>query len=209
MFFDWLHFLPMGKSLDIYWGGIFLFAAFTASSFHVAINHCPINDVTFKAAFFFLIGRIIKIKGITMNLASALIGILMVLGFSMYSQTGILGVSSYLWFAYSIFAIVGTLSVLTFSHYISENWGIVSKCLNWTGKHTLEILTWHFLGFKIVSYLLIINKGLSINHLEAFPVMTNYSKEGWWILYFLGGTLFSFFIIKINLMYSKVRTKWV
>jgi fucose 4-O-acetylase-like acetyltransferase len=55
------------------------------------------------------------------------------------------------------------------------------------GNKTIEILTWHFLCFKIVSMIIIAYDGLPIEHLAEFPVMRPYNTQGWWICYFIIG----------------------
>lgn len=57
------------------------------------------------------------------------------------------------------------------------------------GNNTLPILTWHMLCFKIVSILIINFYGLPMARLAEFPVIEEYSKQGWFLLYFLVGVL--------------------
>lgn len=177
-------------------GGVFLVVSFIASSYEVTIpNHCPITDVTFKATFFYLIGRIIAMKGIQLRRIWAVVGMLMVLCSSLFTKTGILSVSSYVWFLYSFFAVIGTLAVIAFSRFVSAHSDGLSKVLNWTGRHTLEILTWHFLGFKMASLAIISCFGLSIDRLSEFPVIAEYADSGFWLFYFVIAVLFIFVII--------------
>lgn len=63
--------------------------------------------------------------------------------------------------------------------------GICAKALDFIGKNTLTILTWHFLAFKLVSLLVIGIYDLPIDRLAEFPVITEYSRQGWWIAYFI------------------------
>ena len=205
-------FLRLGSIWTYIGGSIFLVASFVASSYEMTIpNHCPITDVTFKATFFYLTGRIIAMKGIQLTIIWAVVGMLMVLCSSLYTKTGILSVSSYMWFLYSFFAVVGTLSVIAFSRFIFAHSDGLAKILNWTGRHTLEILTWHFLGFKIVSCVLVAIYGLSIDFLGEFPVIVNFSKQGWWVAYFICGTLFSVLISSAitHVLILKNKSKWV
>lgn len=63
--------------------------------------------------------------------------------------------------------------------------GTYTNILNYIGKNTLTLLTWHFLTFKIVSLVIISIYDLPIARLAEFPVITEYSKQGWWIAYFI------------------------
>lgn len=56
------------------------------------------------------------------------------------------------------------------------------------GRNTLDILIWHFLAFKAVSYLIIHVHDLPIERLQDFPVMTETGTDGsYWVLYALVG----------------------
>lgn len=58
---------------------------------------------------------------------------------------------------------------------------------SFTGGYTFNVLTWHFLSFKVISILLIIIYVLSIDYLECFPTITEYALDGWWLLYTVAG----------------------
>ena len=62
--------------------------------------------------------------------------------------------------------------------------GTCTNVLNYIGKNTLTILTWHFLTFKIVSLVIISIYDLPIARLAEFPVIYEYAEQGWWIAYF-------------------------
>lgn len=88
---------------------------------------------------------------------------------------------------YFISAIAGSIIVMKFSKYSAENTRLFSNFISNIGNKTLEILTWHFLCFKIVSLIIIAYYGLPIEHLAEFPVMRPYHVQGWWICYFVIG----------------------
>lgn len=73
--------------------------------------------------------------------------------------------------------------------------------LRFVGMRTLPILTWHFLSFKLVSLLIIMIYGLPIERLAEFPVMQEYTCQGWFILYIVVGILVPLYI-------SKIQIKW-
>ena len=55
--------------------------------------------------------------------------------------------------------------------------GICTKALDFIGKNTLTILTWHFLAFKLVSLSIIGIYDLPIERLAEFPVIKEYSQQ--------------------------------
>ena len=62
------------------------------------------------------------------------------------------------------------------------------KFLNYAGSHTLQILTWHFLSFKIISLCIVLLYDLPIEHLAEFPVIESFSNQ-FWFLYFVTGVI--------------------
>lgn len=63
--------------------------------------------------------------------------------------------------------------------------GICTKALDFIGKNTLTILILHFLIIKLVSLVIIGIYDLPIERLAEFPVIKEYSQQGWWIVYFI------------------------
>lgn len=99
--------------------------------------------------------------------------------------------------------IVGALFGIFMTNNISNHiqrvpW--LSKALVYIGDNTLAILTWHLICFKLTSLLIIKINHLSIAALASFPVISEYSKEGWWLIYTITGLIFP---LIINLGISK------
>ncbi len=88
---------------------------------------------------------------------------------------------------YYISAIAGSIIVLKASKWLTDKTHWLSDLVSYIGNKTIEILTWHFLCFKIVSLVIIACYGLPIEHLAEFPVIRPYHVQGWWILYFVIG----------------------
>lgn len=103
---------------------------------------------------------------------------------------------------YFISAMAGSVLIMKLSGYWTEKTPHFSGFISNIGNRTLEILTWHFLSFKLVSLVIIACYGLPIEHLAEFPVMRPYNVQGWWILYFVTGIAFpvigTFFTEKIT-----------
>ena len=53
------------------------------------------------------------------------------------------------------------------------------KFLNYTGSHTLQILTWNFFCFKITSFCIVLLYDLPIGPLVEFPVIESFSNQYW------------------------------
>ena len=88
---------------------------------------------------------------------------------------------------YFISAISGSIIVLKVSKLSTDKTRWLSNFISNIGNKTIEVLTWHFLCFKIVSLIIIAYYGLPIEHLAEFPVMRPYNVQGWWICYFVIG----------------------
>lgn len=86
-----------------------------------------------------------------------------------------------------ISAIAGTLMVFKLSCFVNskDNW--VKRSLVYIGDNTLTVLTWHFICFKIVSLIIIYVENLPIERLAEFPVINDFTSQGWFIFYFVVG----------------------
>lgn len=83
-------------------------------------------------------------------------------------------------------AIIGTIAIYALSIRIN-NCKRLSPIFTFIGEHTLEILTWHLLCFKLISFIIVTVNNLGVSHLADFPVIDNYSTKGWWIAYLFTG----------------------
>ena len=102
---------------------------------------------------------------------------------------------------YILSALAGVLMVFTFSKMCLRN-NLSRRGLVFVGEHTLEILTWHFLSFKLVSLILIALFDLPIAQLAEFPVIEDFAYKGWWCIYLLIGV---FIPASICYIYSHSR----
>lgn len=151
--------------------------------FHVGYRDC-------LAAFFMMMGFWYKRTNwqieeqkwylvIPLSLAFVILG-------THYWQCGMLTIAWQKLLPYSATALAGILMVFAISRQIVQNKRFKSL-LSFIGNNTLEILTWHFLSFKIVSLSLISIYGLPMAHLSEFPVIESLSMQGWWVLYTIIG----------------------
>lgn len=88
---------------------------------------------------------------------------------------------------YFISGISGSIIMLMLSKYSVDKAQHFSNFISNIGNKTLEILTWHFLCFKLASLVIIAYYGLPIERLAEFPVLSPYNTQGWWIVYFVIG----------------------
>lgn len=86
---------------------------------------------------------------------------------------------------YLITAILSTWSIYSLLNYYKTGNGLMARVFEFIGNNTLTILTWHLLAFKIVSILIVCIYNLPIKYLGEFPVIVEYSHQGWWAVYCL------------------------
>ena len=100
---------------------------------------------------------------------------------------------------YTISSLAGTLMVFSISTFVIR-FNKLKRLIVFIGNHTLEILTWHFLCFKLVSLLIVGVYSLPIEQLAEFPVIEEYAYAGWWTLYLIVG-------VSLPLLMKKLTTK--
>lgn len=182
--------------------GVFLLISvlMTALEFHVP--YFGIGGREFLAAFFFLFGYWYKVRGFRFENNKALtipVGLGVVAGGTIFWQCSMGG--TMIWYKvipFACSAIAGTLAVFSLSKIIASHDGATTRFLTYVGDNTITILTWHLLCFKTISLAIIYIYGLSSARLAEFPAIEEYAYRGWFVLYFLAGTL-------IPLVFSKVR----
>lgn len=208
LFYASLFFLFVRSVIKNVWlGAVVLFVlAFVSSYFNIRVPYLHIGHVDFFAAYFIMVGHGVKtitIKSKTIvqyvNNSWPLIIIFAL----------IVGVGSVFWpssvnckwntmLPYSISAILGTLMIFAIADKLNRLTcnasllcnriiSVIKNLVVYIGEHTLEILTWHFLSFKIVSLIIIYTYRLSWDRLGDFPVMADYAHQGWWIIYLIVG----------------------
>lgn len=117
--------------------------------------------------------------GIALSLVFAFIG-----SFYWYFELGMFPYTLSRTLPYYVTAVLSCWSFYSlFQHIRREN--IVTRFLTFVGNNTLTILTWHFLFFKVTSAVIVRIYGLPAAQLAEFPVLKDYSYNGWWICYAL------------------------
>lgn len=108
---------------------------------------------------------------------------------------------------YATVATIGSLMALKVANVcdLRLKKGFFRQLLLFIGDHTLEILTWHFLCFKLVSLFIIMIEQRPIKQLAYFPVIPADADSGslyshYWLLYFLVG-------IGIPILFTALRSR--
>ena len=96
---------------------------------------------------------------------------------------------------YYLIAVFGIIGIMGISQWI-ENKHFISKILKYIGDKTLYILTFHFLAFKLVSYIYIRQSNLPIDLLTSFPTIKD-CPSYLWIIYTIIGISLSLLIWKL------------
>ena len=98
-------------------------------------------------------------------------------------QTSMTHLKFYCIVPYILTAFLGTLMVFGLSRRLAVCENLIKRFLIFVGDNTLDILTWHFLSFKLTSLLLIWLYDLNFKRMAEFPVIEEYAYQGWWVLY--------------------------
>ena len=175
--------------------------------------HVPVLGFTAKtwmATFFYLFGRFWRrmeeggtwlsrfdaqprwLQGLIVVALALMVKVIILL----FGSTSMLSFTTRNALPYMFAALCGTMMVVYVSRWLVGRAGLLRTFLVYTGRHTFEVLTWHFSCFKIVSLLLIALYRLPIEYLAWFPVISTEALQGagiplswtlWWWIYLLVG----------------------
>ena len=173
------------------WGLVLLLTLTVCLSFFdLSVPYFKIGTRECFAAFFIYVGYLYKSHQLSWH-RSPWLWCIAVLLVAFVPQTWFTTMHTYQYWKVLPTAITATLAVLTvfyFCQRIAENSdGGVVKFLIFTGDHTMEVLTWHFLSLKIVSLLIIALYALPHKQMSEFPVIESYARCGWWLAYSIVG----------------------
>jgi len=184
-----------------------LLATITLCFFNLKIPYFQIGSTETLGATFYLIGYYMKTTALNFNLnitnsiiLSVLSLVLITIGMQYWQAT----MKTVMWWEvvpYTITAIMGTITVFVISKHIdkSEN-SILKNALIYIGNTTLTILTWHFLCFKLVSFVIVLVYNLPLERIGEHPAIEEYSMLGWFIAYFVVGITIPQFFSKFKFL---------
>lgn len=161
----------------------------------------------FAAALFFLIGHVFQrfhVRKFRLWEGLLAAGLVLVGSRFWHMEMADVCYDNRLLLPYLVTAVLGTWMI--YSLPWQRLGGRAATMVRFVGDSTLTILTWHLLSFKLVSLLIIYRYGLPIARLAEFPVIEEYSRQGWWLAYFLGALLATCAIARCN---RHVRSPWL
>ena len=141
----------------------------------------------FSASAFYITGYLFKNHPIKVNIWQSLTGFTALAGISIIFACNIFAEGWTVFAMYPI-GIIGTLSATGVSNLLINS--KLSNTLDTIGSHTLSILTFHFISFKLISLLKIWIYNLPISSLAEYQVVHAHHEWYWWLLYtFVGVAL--------------------
>lgn len=170
--------------------GITLFTGILCNKFNLSFFDDYVSSREISAAFLFVVGNYFSKKQIKNFNSFYIFGcfILTLCGsvFWHYDMSsGNCSNKIYLPYLFtSVLAVWSLYSLIVKCQFGSYK---ASRLLCFIGSHTMEILTWHFLCFKLVSFFIVEIYGLPLARIAEFPSISEYTIKGWWGAYFLVG----------------------
>ena len=187
---------------------LLLFFSYMGKTFHIPVF--GISAGTWMATFFYLFGHLWRrleeggtwvsrydvqpwwVQGLIALVLALMVKVVILL----FGSTSMLAFTTRNALPYMFAALCGTLMVVYVSRWLVRRASRFRTFLVFTGRHTFEVLTWHFSCFKFASLLLIALYGLPIEYLAWFPVISTEALQGagiplswtlWWWVYLLVG----------------------
>lgn len=191
------------KQKHIFVIGILLLCSLLMRAFSISIPYLGSYMEPFSATFI-AIGYAIKNAPKVYNnwyVYMICFIILLVSTFFVIRGGGMRGQSEFTIIPYIITAFAGSYLCILICEAIQKcitNESIL-RILSFIGDHTFEIMTLHFLAFKLVSLIIIAVHNLPINQLAEFPIIVGYVKS-WWLAYLIAG-------ISVPTMYAWAKEK--
>lgn len=188
------------KSVDIFVGGVLLAITITFGFIGKNIPGVGIGTKDFMASFFIWSGYMYHKYAMRFDNRWWFIiaAVLLVAVGTEFWRCSMLELQFRLILPYIFTALLGTFMVLGISRRISMHDNLLKRFFVFVGDNTLDVLTWHFLSFKLMSLLLIWMYDLNIKRLAEFPVIEEYAYQGWWIIYLIVGLSISMAISMVK-----------
>lgn len=161
-----------------------------------------LDALTFMSALLIIFGYYYHKRQILQSWNWTSLFAFLVLVGSYFWPGSMLSFDSFTAIPYLMTAFCGSIMIFNISTWINQqNWEYVNDTLVFIGNHTFEILTWHFLCFKLVNILRIAIYGYDIKMLAMYPTIT--PTETWCVLYAFVGVLIPILFIKLRIMIKK------
>ena len=185
-------------SIVLVCGALFLLLSVLFSLLAVKIPVVGIGSREFLTSFFFLFGILFRKREFAKGNFFSIIFFIVVFGGALvFNETvSMLNYDAWQVFPYIIFACIGIIMIMNVSDALVKSNSLIKNFLTFTGCNTLDILTWHFLCFKIISFIRIVCDGRSIVELAYFPVIPD--AKFWSMGYIFVGVAIPLFFAKIK-----------
>ena len=200
MFWFVRRFVPAKWQTPVECLGVLFFVAVGVS------GYCPTAfklNVSLYSTVFFYLGYLYKKhkwneKLIRYKWPIMVVCLLLSVGIAFVSPVGIVSKYYANFWLFIITAVLGSLLVILLAQtkYLKDN-----TVLQYIGKKSLDIMSLHFLSFKVVSVVIILYYGMPWERLAEYPVLMGVSGA-WWILYTIAGVAVS---IGLRVCFDKVR----
>lgn len=186
------HSLLLGGGKKYLLNSLIAFLLFlSVKGLHIQIPYLNLNWITFLSTFYYCVGYDLKRFGFSVRSNSVILLMALVVAavslmlpeFEMGKQ------GSWYMFLYIGTSVLGFFFVMNVAATISRTAVRIKSFLIACGNHTLSILTWHFISFKLVSLFIVLLNYEPLNRIAEFPQIRSYSQEGWWIAYTAVGVI--------------------
>lgn len=174
----------------------------------IPMGYILLSARAFEVACFIIMGHIFAQRKVLIFENRVVVGCLaftFIGSFFWRINTGEMFFDNLRYLPYMVTAILSTWSIFSLSKRYEPK-GIISDVFTFIGNNTLTILTWHFLVFKVVSYVIIKIYCLPIIRLHETPILHEYASNGWWIAYFMVSMVICCGIAYCN---KWVKTSWL
>jgi len=187
--------------------GVLLIICLVIDCFSIDIPYLGFR--TFFPSFFIMTGYIYRKQietGFTMKYRkyTLIFGTVVLVIASFFIHTEMLQTHGLMIAVYAVLAFVGCIMLLIISDMVVEKKVREKGIVDYIGKHTLSIMTFHFLSFKVVTLAFIIYNQLPIGMLSTFPVVSRLSPNDMWIIYSCFGIACPLIMYRF---YEKIKIK--
>lgn len=210
---------------ELFWGSLIFYAAlrffknkkifvvvalltisFVFRIFSLRIPYFSISFISFYAASFIAAGYWLKDYTLkSCNWWCVLICALIVALEVHFWGTSTMNVTTCSMIPYFLSGISGTMIIFSASSFICSLGKAKFFLVEYVGSHTLSIMALHLLSYKLISLLIICLYNLPLDELEAFPVLEDYNRSTWVLVYTFSGL---FVPLLCQWFYSKIMNRF-
>lgn len=163
----------------------------------IILNHTQwfipmLHPQTFAASFLFLTGYALseyKMPQFSVFFSLLCLAVTFAGSFFWYMGMGPAFYDNMKFLPYLITATLATWSLKSLFERWHEKPAWLQRLLSYAGKNTISILAFHFLAFKLISFLIVEMNDLPIGMIAEYPFIKGFAENGWWLAYWCVGTV--------------------